>query len=126
MLKVVNEIDLQHYVAVAWESQDSLNKPNDLIEIYRLQDGAIILTREAHFKLKYYCLTKFSHHRLGIAMPSSNNMLQFDTVVYDLKAGTKIFSLKELGFEKVCHFELTREKIFFVMERTLYCGQFWP
>ena len=106
-----------NYIVVSWELLDSLRRPNDLIEIYHLKDGATALTLKAPYGARKLCIAKSSFHRLGLAMPSLENVSQYETTIYDLKNGQKIISLKEFGFNKVAHFELKRDKIHFQREQ---------
>ena len=117
------------YAALTWESLD-VSQVNDLIEVYALSTGSVLIKFEAEFDIKYRSFSKIAYHRFAISMPKLTNSPSentYDTITFDLKTRQKIFSMGEdLGFIDVIHFALERDKMFFVdKNQKLHSLKFW-
>ena len=118
------------YAAFTWELQDNTGHENDLVEIYTLKCGTVLITFEAEFGIRCKSLAQFAYHRLGFSTPKLTDNPTgkiYDTIVYDLKTRQKIFSLEEdLGFDDVAYFALERDKLYFVdKHEKLQSLKFW-
>jgi len=117
------------YAAFTWESIDTEGQMNDIVEIIQLKTGAVVITFEARYGIQESACAKFAFGKFAISLPLLENNPTgkiYDTIVFDLKLGRKIFSLKEdLGFYNVRHFEMDRYSLFFVQRRNIHIATFW-